>query len=191
MRRLVATLLTILTILLFAPELLARGNHGWEHVEKLKPGSLVLISLWSGETLSGHVVAVSPTALRLSTSYPVDTGTGPLPEVGRATIRRIVHVRRPKLPDPERWMLTGALVGGGIGLVSGAIDDATHHDSTGHWITGGLGGAGIGFFGSCAALAGVGTAALFRHNTVVYEDNRAGRVAHPFANEIGVSHGPP
>ncbi len=56
------------TVLLFAPAVFARGNHDWEHVEKLKPGTTVLISLWSGRTISGRVEAVDTTTLRIDTA---------------------------------------------------------------------------------------------------------------------------
>lgn len=130
MRKLLGTLFAVL---LFAPALFARGNHGWERVEKLKPGSTVLILLWSGETLSGRVETVSPTVLQLRTFDPEDIGIAQLQEFGRANIRRIIHIRRPNLPDPRRWMLTDALIGGGVGLTSGAIYDAVHHENY-HWV---------------------------------------------------------
>jgi len=34
----------LLAVLLFTPALFAKGNHDWKHLEKLKPGSTVLIS---------------------------------------------------------------------------------------------------------------------------------------------------
>ena len=176
MRSRVVVLLTAMVVLVLAPDLLARDKHSWEQVEKLKPGSPVLVGLWSGEILSGHVVTVSPAGVRLSPYYPVTIGTQ-LAEIGRATIRRIVLVRHKKLPDPGPWMLTGALVGGGVGATAGAIHDATHHDGSGpHWVTGGLGGAGLGFFGSCVVLTGVGVAELFHYNRIVYEDGHTGKV---------------
>src|SRR5260370_4427789 len=129
MRKLLGTLFAVL---LFAPMVFARGSHGWERVEKLKPGTSVLISLWSGETVSGRIETVSPTALQLRTLDLEDIGIAQLQEFGRANIRSIIHLRRPNLPDPQRWMITGALVGGGVGLASGAIYDVAHHaNSTG------------------------------------------------------------
>jgi hypothetical protein len=173
MRKVLATLFAVL---LFAPALFARAKQDWEHVEKLKPGTPVLISLWSGETISGRVAAVSPTELQLKTADPEDVGIYQLQEFGHANIRRVVRLRRPNLPNPERWMLTGALIGGGVGLTAGAIHDVTHHDNY-NWFTGAFGGAVLGFFGSCAVLAGVGVVELFHHhNTLVYEDQRTGKI---------------
>jgi hypothetical protein len=73
-------------------------------------------------------------------------------------------------------MRTGVLGGGAIGLTGGAIYDIAHHEDY-HWFTGGLGGAGVGFFASCAVLAGVGVVdvvKLIHHHTLVYEDERPG-----------------
>jgi hypothetical protein len=172
-------LATLFTVLLFAPAVFAAGNHDWEHVERLKPGTPVLISLWSGETFRGRVAAVDPTTLRLRTSDPEGVGIYQLQEFGRANIRRIIHIRRPNLPDPQRWMLAGAMIGGGVGLTSGAIYDVTHHENY-HWVTRGFGGAVLGFFGSCVVLAGFGVVELFHHHsTLVYEGERTGKM---FAN---------
>ena len=165
------TLVTLLAILLFSTTLFARGRYDWERVEKLKPGTPVAVSLWSGSTISGRVTSVSSTALRLNTFYPPDIGTGSPQEFGRANIRRIVHIRRPKLPNPGDWMLTGALIGGGVGLTVGVVRDIHHHENY-NWFTGALAGAGLGFFSSCAVLAGVGVVALVHHSTLVYEDKQ-------------------
>jgi len=75
-------------------------------------------------------------------------------------------------------MLNGALIGGGMGLISGAIYDVNHHENY-NWFTGALGGAGLGFLASCAVLAGVGIVGLFHHSTLVYEDQTTGKM---FAN---------
>lgn len=118
--------------------------------------------------------AVGPAALRIDTADP-DVGVGSLVEFGRADIRRIVRVRRPSLPDPQRWMLFGALIGGGVGFASRVIYDIAHHENY-HWLAGGFSGAVLGFFGSCAILAGVGAVDLFRHHSaLVCEGQRAGK----------------
>ena len=88
--------------------------------------------------------------------------------IERATIKRVVLLRGHKLPDPGTWMLAGTLIGGGVGVTAGAIQDAKHGNN-GRWVTEGFAGAGAGFFGSCVVLAGVGVVALVRHNKVVYE----------------------
>lgn len=142
----------LFAVLSFTPALFAKSNHGWEHVEKLKPGTAVLISLWNGRLVSGSVDAVGPAALRIDTADP-DVGVGSLEEFDRADIRKIVRTRGRNLPDPQRWMLIGTLVGSGVGFTSGAIYDVAHHENY-HWLTGGFGGAVFGFLGSCAILAG-------------------------------------
>jgi hypothetical protein len=162
-------LVILVAVLSLTPALLAKGKHDWKHVEKLKAGTTVLISLWNGRLTSGSVDVVGPASLRIDTADP-DVGVGSLEEFNQADIRKIVRIRRPDLPDPQRWMLIGTLVGGGVGFTSGAIYDAAHHENY-HWLTGGFGGAGMGFFGTCAILAGVGVVDLFRHHDkLVYED---------------------
>jgi hypothetical protein len=165
----------LFAVLLFTSTLFAKSNHDWKHVEKLKPGTTVLISLWNGRLVSGSVDGVGPAALRIDTADP-DVGVGSLEEFDRADIRRIVRTRGRNLPDPERWILIGTLLGGGVGFTSGAIYDLAHHENY-HWLAGGFGGAVFGFLGSCAILAGVGVVDLFHHHdTLVYEDQRNGRM---------------
>ena len=74
------------------------------------------------------------------------------------------------------------MIGGAVGATAGAIQDATQGNN-GRVLTKGLGGAGMGFFGSCAALAGVGVVATVRHDKFVYEDRRknADREQSPLA----------
>jgi hypothetical protein len=168
-------LVIMFAVLLFTPALFAKGKHDWEHVEKLKSGTPVLISLWSGRLVSGSVEAVGPDTVRIDTADP-EVGVGSLIDFARTDIRRIVRIRRPNLPDPQRWMAMGALIGGGVGFTSGAIYDATHHENY-NWIKGGLGGAALGFLGSAAVLTGVGTVGLFHHHDkLVYEDQRTGKM---------------
>jgi hypothetical protein len=169
MRRILTALLIAL---LFAPELPARSNRDWEDVKKLKPGTSVEIWLWSGENLSGEIDDVSDTGLRVVMVNRSHTRLGPLREVDRETIRRIASFRKPHLPDTGRWMLRGVLVGGAIGLTAGVVSDARHGGNY-HWFEGALGGAGLGFFASCAALGTVGIVELARglhRRKVVYED---------------------
>ena len=166
------TLTAVLIVMLFARELPARSNHNWENVKKLKPGTSVRVLLWSGQELSGAVDAVSAVGLRLATVGSNGPGVGWLRDIDRASIRRIVRIRKPNLPNPERWMIRGAAAGGAIGLTAGAVSDIKHGDNY-HWLGGALGGAELGFFASCAALTAVGAVDLaqaVRGEKVVYED---------------------
>ena len=166
------TLTAILIVLLLAGELPARSNHNWENVKKLKPGAAVRVLLWSGEELSGVVDAVSNGGLRLVTVGSNGPGVGWLRNIDRTSIRSIVRIRKPNLPDPNRWMIRGAAAGGAIGLTGGAVSDIKHGDNY-HWFEDALGGAGLGFFASCAALTAVGAVDLakaVRGEKVVYED---------------------
>jgi hypothetical protein len=78
-------------------------------------------------------------------------------ELRRASIHRITGVRHLSFPDQNRWMITGAASGGGIGLAGGAIVDVTHGANY-HWLAGALGGALAGLFVSRVALGAVGVA---------------------------------
>jgi hypothetical protein len=164
------TLTALLVVLLLALELPARSNRDWENVKKLKPGTTVEILLWSGQVLSGEIDSVTDAGLQLAP--PGRHQAGLLHEVDRAAIRRIVRLHHPYLPDSRRWMLTGALAGGAVGVTAGAVADIRHGGNY-HWFEGALGGAALGFLVSCAGLAAVGTvdvARLANHRKVVYED---------------------
>jgi hypothetical protein len=166
------TLTAVLIVLLLAGELPARSNHNWENVKKLKPRTTVRVLFWSGEELGGAVDAVSNEGLRLATVGSNGSGVGWLRDIDRTSIRRIVRIRKPNLPDPNRWMIRGAVAGGAIGLTAGAVSDIKRGDNY-HWFGGALGGAGLGFFASCAALTAVGAVDLakaVRGEKVVYED---------------------
>jgi hypothetical protein len=171
MRRTLAALLIALSL---APGLPARNNDDWENVKKLKHGTDVEISLWSGENLNGKIEDVNNTGLQLTAADRSGPGIGWLRDVDRASIRTVVRFRRPYLPDGKRWMVTGAVGGGLIGVTAGAVSDA-EHGNNGRWLLGGLGGAGLGFLASCAALAAVGvvdTAKMVHRRDLVYEGTR-------------------
>lgn len=179
--RLRRTLAAIMVALLLAPELSARraGIGDWEKVKKLQSGTYVEILLLSGENLSGNVESVSDSGLQIATAdrggYPGRSTqtTSWLRALDRSGIRRIVSIRRPYLPDSRRWMVTGALAGGAVGLAAGAVGDARHGGNY-HWFEGAAGGAALGFAVSVAALAAVlavQSARAPHHRKVVYESN--------------------
>jgi len=93
-------LVLLLTVLVLAPGLLARAKADWGTVEKLKPGSKVLVLLWTGDEIQGHVKAINPTGMTLVTG----SNWRPLQEIARNEIRRIVHLRGPNWPDPDRYV---------------------------------------------------------------------------------------
>jgi hypothetical protein len=166
------TLTAVLIVLLFAPELPARSNHTWENVKKLKPGTTVRVLLWNGDVLSGEVAAVSTAGLQLATVGSNGPGIGWLRDIDRTSIRRIVRIHKSNLPDPQRWMVRGAVAGGAIGLTAGAASDIKHGENY-RWFEGALGGAGLGFLASCTtflAVATVDLAKTVRGERVVYED---------------------
>lgn len=163
------------TVLVFTSASFAKSKHDWERVEKLKSGTPVLISLWSGRLITGSLDAVGPDTVRIDTADP-EVGVGSLIDFDRADIRKLERVRRSNSPDPHHWMAMGALIGAGVGFTAGGIYDVAHHENY-HWLAGGLGGAALGYFGSAAVLVGVGTVDLFHHrDKVVYEDQRTGKM---------------
>ena len=161
-------------MLVLAPEISARSNSDWGNVRKLRPGTYVEISLWSGENLSGKIQDVNDSGLQVGTADRSGPGASWLRDVDRASVRSIVRFRRPYVPDGKRWMVTGAVGGGLIGVGVGAASDA-EHGNNGRWLLGGLGGAGLGLLVSCAALAAVGAfdvAQGMHRRDIVYEAER-------------------
>jgi len=168
------TLIALLIALLIVPDLPARTNHDWDNVKKIKPGTTLEIQLKSGDQLYGELDQVSDSGLRIYAADDKSAQTNWHRDLDRNQIRRIVRFRRSSdLPNPSRWMAIGAVAGGAIGVGAGAIGDAKHGNN-GRWLVDGFAGAVLGFFASCAVLAGVAVvhaAQLPRHTKVIYEDN--------------------
>lgn len=166
------TITAVLVVFMFVPTLPARGNNDWKNAENLKRGTTVEVLLSSGENIRGEVEGVNDTGIQIATvGGKIDPRVGWLRDVDRASIRRIVRIRQSRFPDSKRWMITGAVAGAAIGVTTGAVGDI-EHGNNGRWLLGGLGGAGLGFFFSCAALAAVATVEVARlpnHRHVVYE----------------------
>lgn len=156
MHRLIAVLI-MLPIL--APELssglAARNTADWDKVKRLKQGSAIEVLLHDGTYLHATFYSAIDSGLEISVADRSDPQFSFTHEVERSSVRRIVQVRVRQLPDAKRWMITGALAGGGVGLVGGAIADVTHGTNY-HWLTGGFGGAIAGLLVSCVAVAAVG-----------------------------------
>jgi hypothetical protein len=153
----------------------ARSAHAWRAVKRLSPDAPIVVLLWSAEQISGRIQTADDSGLRLI-PFEWSNGGRSVRAVERADIQRISTIHQHHLPDPGRWMIVGTIAGGAIGATAGAVSDASHHTSNARWFTGGLGGAGLGFFASCAALAGVGVfdmgSDILHPRRVVYEDVR-------------------
>src|SRR5271154_2886771 len=182
MHRLIAVLI-MLPIL--APELssglAARNTADWDKVKRLKQGSAIELLLHDGTYLHATFYSATDSGLEVSVADRSDPQFSFTHEVERTSVRRIVQVRVRQLPEAKRWMITGALAGGGVGLVGGAIADGTHGTNY-HWLEGGLGGALAGFFVSCVALAvadGVEATKGNRRTSVVYEDTSPNANSQP------------
>lgn len=157
-----------LIVFSFCPQVFA-GKREWERVKQLKHGTSIYVILDKGQPVSGRFAGADDSGLRVATIYPWDKG---VPEpIARENVLRVVHVRRRILPDLGAMMAGGIVIGGGAGLMAGAISDV-RHGNNGRWFVGGLGGAGMGFMGACVTKAGFGVVALFRHDKVVYEVDR-------------------
>jgi hypothetical protein len=156
---------------MLAPELPARTNTGWDQVKRLKQGSAIELLLRDGTYLHATFYSATDSGLEISVADRSDPQFSFTHDVERTSVRRIVQVRVRQLPEAKRWMITGALAGGGVGLVGGAIADGTHGTNY-HWLAGGFGGAIAGFFVSCvalAAVAGVESAKGRRRTKIVYD----------------------
>jgi hypothetical protein len=168
MRRILATLIVVL--LFFVPDLAARNTSDWANVRKLKRGAPVQIWLWGGENLRGKIDDISDDALNLDI---LDRGNPQISlqhTIRRASIHTVATTRHLDQPDSNRWMLTGAAAGAGLGLVAGGIADATHGTNY-RWAAGGFVGAVLGFLFSCAALAATGGVEVAR-------DHHRGKVVY-------------
>jgi hypothetical protein len=163
-------LATLLIILLFAPELPARGSHDWDDVKKLKRGTVVEISLWSGDYLRGDVESVSDSKLQIATTDPSAAQTNWLRDLDRNAVRKIVRPSDAQLHDPRRWMIGGAVAGGAVGLGIGVHTDINQHQKY-QWFEGAFAGAVLGFVAGLVALAVADTAQLGHRHQVVYEAN--------------------
>jgi hypothetical protein len=183
MRQWIVALMILPILAVLAPELPARTNTDWDKVKRLRQGSAIEVLLNDGRYLRGNFDGASDAAVEISVADRNDPQVSFTQEVQRGNIRRIVQVRVRQAPDLKRWMITGALAGGGAGLIGGAIADGTHGTNY-RWLAGGLGGAMAGFLGSCvvlAAVTGVEGAKGGRHTKVVYEGSSTKIISHQAA----------
>ena len=175
MRQWIVALMVLPIFAVLAPELssglAARNTADWDKVRRLKQGSAIEVLLHDGTYLHATFYSATDSGLEISVADRSDPQFSFTHAVERTSVRRIVQVRVRQLPDAKRWMITGALAGGGVGLVGGAIADGTHGTNY-HWLAGGFGGAIAGFFVSCvalAAVAGVESAKGRRRTKIVYD----------------------
>ncbi|HKW89629.1 MAG TPA: hypothetical protein VJN21_12840 [Candidatus Acidoferrales bacterium] len=173
MRQALAFLLSILLTPVIA---LPQPAHEWNAVAKLALDDPVLVVLWAGEKVRGEFISASDDVLRLGAYEPHTYGAIRLREINRADIRRLELVRRDRhLPNPKKWAIGGAIVGGAAGVGLGIHRDITEPTACGHacWLVDGATGAGGGY------MAGLFTSALvlighqFIRNKLIYEDRSA------------------
>jgi hypothetical protein len=164
------TLVVLLAVLLFSPQLPARTNHDWANVEKLNPGTEIRVLLWSGVTLNGRVYDITDAGFHLAWYPPPQPGESWLRQIDRTAIRKIASEREPNLPDPGKWMAVGAVAGGLVGVATGGIN---RNGQSYNGFTGALGGAGMGALVALPVAAVVGLHRSIHHRKVVYEDQHA------------------
>jgi hypothetical protein len=157
---------TFLVVVSLSSLALARGKGNWSQVEQLKPGTQIWVEQWNGVTWAGRLDSADRSALRLAPNHPFDGH--PVEVIYRSDVRQIVHLRRRFLLDPHSWLAGSTLIGAAAGTTVGAVHES-RGGAKGSWLIGGLGGAGIGFFGGCVSEAGFGLVALFRRDKVVYD----------------------
>jgi hypothetical protein len=177
------TFFVLVVALLLVPECFARNRSDWKNVQRLKPGSEIMIVLSDGRHTEGCVRSATDSKLEIVVpggSYPAG---GRDQNLDRRDIEKImrVHTHDPFAPDPKLVLALAVAGGAVIGTTVGAIGDA-EHGNNGRWLAGGLGGAGIGIFAWMAFYAGVSVfdlATLARHRTVIYENPGARTLARP------------
>lgn len=170
------TLAILLTILLLVPAAPAQTPHDWNQVEKLKSDDPVLVLLWTGEKLHGHLINASDDELQLGAYIPYEYGVTYFREINRADIHRIELVRSDQhLPNPKNWASGGAIVGGAAGVGLGIHRDNSEPTACQHacWLLDGASLAGLGAIAGLFSSAFVTIGHLFRRNKLIYEDTTA------------------
>jgi hypothetical protein len=137
MRRLNKPLAVLLVLSLTPGLLFAQQNlSDWSNVEKLKPGTRIIVSTRKGIEFAGVKRQSTDDTLFMEVGLPVDgTRTISLPR------EEIAEVRKRKSPD-LKWSLIGAVVGVGLGVAIGSTADHPGSDDPGlgKLIGGALGG---------------------------------------------------
>jgi hypothetical protein len=150
----------------------ARQSHDWADVEKLKPGAKIVVTFWADNPVAGRFESASSSGLRMTIGSKRRGAV--VKQFAREDVWTVTHIAGPRLGEPDVWILNGALIGGAAGLTLGVVRDAKREPGAGaNWLLDGVAGAGLGFFGGCAAAAGKGIVGLFRHDQLVYRDPRA------------------
>ncbi len=159
--------LTLCFVLLTA-ELFAKTLN-WNSLENLKVGDTVTLTLNDGTAIGGVFHSFNDTSLRLAVFTSRDSGFGSFRDIERDKIRKIVRLNHPRLPDPNKLVTTGAVVGGAAGAITAAAHPMENVPTGGKVILGGLAGAAIGTLGSAAIGLGIGLHAMTHRSTLIYE----------------------
>jgi hypothetical protein len=157
-----------LCFLLLTADLSAKTTD-WKNLESLKTGDSIVVTLKSGDKLSGEYQSATPTSLRLAVFTSPDSGFGSFRDIERDKIRKIVRLNHPHLPDPKLLMTGGAVVGGATGVIVGSARARSDNTRPGDALVGGLAGAALGALGAAFFGLGIGVHAAVHHSTVIYE----------------------
>ena len=170
------SLAILLSIFLLVPTSPAQTSHDWNSVDKLKLDDPILIQLWSGEKIRGDFISVSDDQMRLGAYDRISIGAIRLREISRADIHRIELVRRDQnLPNPKKWAIGGAIVGGAAGVGLGIHRDISEPTACQHacWFVDGAIGVGGGYIAGLIGSVGALIFHAFRRNKLIYEDTTA------------------
>jgi small nuclear ribonucleoprotein (snRNP)-like protein len=168
MRRLLAL---VLCFLLLTAELFAK-TRDWKNLDTLKPGDSITITLKDGKKLSGEFDSHTNSTIRMAVYTSRDSGFGSFREIEREKIRKLIRINDANLPDPNKLMAAGAVVGGAAGAIVGAAKAPSNSPKAPSVLLGGLAGAVLGFLGAAVVGLGMVTHALVHHSTVIYQANQ-------------------
>jgi len=161
--------ITLLAALMLSPVLTAKDKSDWRNVEKLKPGTSVVVEYWNGSRVRGRIESVDDSELVLVPRYP-NPHPGLVRPVDRTAIWKIVRSgKRQKLPDMGKCAVIGSVVlGAGLAIEAG-IDSGT---SVGTLLGGSIGALGGYGFGpaACGLAVMVSLPFTLRVPKLVYQD---------------------
>jgi hypothetical protein len=161
----------LVALVAICPMTFAKGSHSWDNVQRLKHGAKIAVTLWADNPVEGRLEFATPAYLRISIG---DSRRGAsVRQIARERIWSVTYIKGPRLRDPDPLIRNGALIGGAAGLGIGIVRDVRSEPGAGaNWFLDAFAGAGLGFLGGCMAAEGKGIVGLFRHDKLIYINER-------------------